>query len=280
MDAQGRPQARLRGRRGQGRAGRGADAALLLGRVRAERRLALKPRTNKGATDMKKGQANAIACRRLVLMVQACLVLIVSTLSCLADQVQPQPPLTDKQKELLKERDRHLAEYQVLLKQDKLPEAAQAIEKALALERQIYGDTHQAIVDSLNLLADLHKKQSDFAAARKALAEVEVLQNKLHGPEDWRTVNAHWKLVHLDQWAKLNAADRQSLEEATRLMQRAFELQRQGKYTEALEPCLQALEIRRKLQGEAHLQVAMDLNSLAYLYQLQGNFAKAEPLFR
>jgi tetratricopeptide (TPR) repeat protein len=42
---------------------------------------------------------------------------------------------------------------------------------------------------------------------------------------------------------------------------------------------LQALELRKRLLGEEHPSVATTLNNLAYLYDSQGRYAQAEPLY-
>src|SRR5437867_3059715 len=101
---------------------------------------------------------------RLGLWLVAVWCLLVAGSMLWALQVSPaaqQPPLTEKQKELLKERDRSAAEYRALAKQGKLAEAIAAAEKMLALERQIFGDVHTEIDASLRILAALHKKRDD-----------------------------------------------------------------------------------------------------------------------
>ncbi len=42
---------------------------------------------------------------------------------------------------------------------------------------------------------------------------------------------------------------------------------------------MQALALRRKLLGEEHPDVAQSLNNLAGLYDTQGRYAEAEPLY-
>ncbi|WP_139240833.1 tetratricopeptide repeat protein, partial [Geitlerinema sp. PCC 9228] len=42
----------------------------------------------------------------------------------------------------------------------------------------------------------------------------------------------------------------------------------------------QALEMRKRLLGEPHPDVASSLNNLAFLYQSQGRYEEAEPLYR
>jgi tetratricopeptide (TPR) repeat protein len=42
---------------------------------------------------------------------------------------------------------------------------------------------------------------------------------------------------------------------------------------------LQALELRKRLLGQEHPDVASSLQNLANLYESQGKYAEAEPLF-
>ncbi len=69
------------------------------------------------------------------------------------------------------------------------------------------------------------------------------------------------------------------LEEAKRLNQQVLELLNEGKYTEGIPLAERALEIREKVLGKEHPDVAESLNNLALLYQNQGNYQKAEPLY-
>ena len=51
----------------------------------------------------------------------------------------------------------------------------------------------------------------------------------------------------------------------------------QGRYEEAEPLLLQALELRKRLLGENHPDVATSLNNLAVLYDSQGRYEEAEP---
>uniref|UniRef100_UPI000A752B74 tetratricopeptide repeat protein n=1 Tax=Geitlerinema sp. PCC 9228 TaxID=111611 RepID=UPI000A752B74 len=56
--------------------------------------------------------------------------------------------------------------------------------------------------------------------------------------------------------------------------------QSQGRYEEAEPLYRQALEMRKRLLGEQHPDVATSLNNLAELYRSQGRYDEAEPLYR
>ena len=52
-----------------------------------------------------------------------------------------------------------------------------------------------------------------------------------------------------------------------------------GNYAEAEPLHQQSLAIKEKALGPEHPDVAVSLNNLASLYQSQGKYAEAEPLF-
>ncbi|MBO0861229.1 MAG: CHAT domain-containing protein [Chloracidobacterium sp.] len=70
------------------------------------------------------------------------------------------------------------------------------------------------------------------------------------------------------------------LQEARRSFQNYLELYRAGKYDEAIPLVERALEIRKKLLGPDHQDVAAAILGLANLYRDKGEYAKAEPLYR
>ncbi|WP_437841990.1 tetratricopeptide repeat protein [Sorangium sp. So ce1153] len=70
------------------------------------------------------------------------------------------------------------------------------------------------------------------------------------------------------------------LEEAARLSARIVELERAGRYDEALPLARRALELREQALGPEHPDVATSLDSLAALLWAKGDYAAAEPLYR
>jgi tetratricopeptide (TPR) repeat protein len=53
----------------------------------------------------------------------------------------------------------------------------------------------------------------------------------------------------------------------------------QGRYKEAEPLYLEALDLRKRLLGDNHPDVAASLNNLAGLYHFQGRYKEAEPLY-
>jgi CHAT domain-containing protein/Flp pilus assembly protein TadD len=79
---------------------------------------------------------------------------------------------------------------------------------------------------------------------------------------------------------RASTADEQALQEADNLYDKNVELEAAGKYDEALPLAERALDIRERILGPNHREVAAVVNSLGILYRKKGNYAKAEPLYR
>ncbi len=72
--------------------------------------------------------------------------------------------------------------------------------------------------------------------------------------------------------AQVNAADE--------LNNKVIELFNGGKIVEAISMAEQLLALREKTLGPDHPDVAQSLNNLAFLYEDQGRYAEAEPLYK
>ncbi len=79
--------------------------------------------------------------------------------------------------------------------------------------------------------------------------------------------------------AQTNSSQSQQFE-AQKLEQQAWELEIQGKYSEAIPLAQRALLLWEKALGAEHSTVAYSLNYLATLYKEQGNYSEAEPLYQ
>ncbi len=211
--------------------------------------------------------------------------LLLTVLSCwlLAEQVrtqEPMPkPLTAAQRERLKERDRLFSEAQKLERAGKLTDMMAALEKKLAIEREVFGDVHAVVADSLAMLARGYEARQDFPTARKALQEVVLIHVKLQGEKAWRVTDARLALADLELRQKLEPAQRARLVQAQRFNEQGAQLWQQGKLAEALVLIQQSRAICKELLGERHPHYATSLNNLALLYQTMGDYPKALPLY-
>jgi tetratricopeptide (TPR) repeat protein len=64
------------------------------------------------------------------------------------------------------------------------------------------------------------------------------------------------------------------------LNERVVTLYQQGMYSEAAQVAEEVLKVAENTFGPNHPQVATSLNNLALLYQAQGKYAEAEPLYK
>lgn len=134
---------------------------------------------------------------------------------------------------------------------------AQAIiigEKVLALARQLWGDYHTEIADSLNNLALNYKLQGHYRKAESLYVETLEITKQLLGIE------------HLDMAVSLNNI--------------AALYKSQGRYNEAEPLYLQSLSIKIKILGLEDSDLALSLNNLATVYDSQGRYNEAEKLYR
>ena len=77
-------------------------------------------------------------------------------------------PLSQSQQEQLKEKDRLWAQSGKLRKEGKTAEAVAAAEKALAIQREVFGNVNADAATILEALAVMDEEREDFEAARKA----------------------------------------------------------------------------------------------------------------
>jgi tetratricopeptide (TPR) repeat protein len=193
---------------------------------------------------------------------------------------KPPPPLGAEQQKRLNKRDQLAVQAAQLRSQGKLPEAIQAAEAMLAIEREVLGNTSEDAIGSLELLAVLHQDREDWAAARKARKEVLDLRTTTLPQDHWQVTDARRALDNIDTVAKLSDRDRRRLREAARLNRQVEDLYVRGNYSEAMRAARQALTIREALLGESHPDLAESLNNLGDLLQEQGNHGEARAYFQ
>ncbi|HMB27797.1 MAG TPA: tetratricopeptide repeat protein, partial [Blastocatellia bacterium] len=85
--------------------------------------------------------------------------------------------------------------------------------------------------------------------------------------------------VWIDELRAATEDDR-ALQEASKLLKEYVKLQGEGRHDEAMPLVERSLEIREKILGPDHRDVAAALNALANIYWNKGDYAKAEPLYQ
>src|ERR1700730_4709841 len=106
-------------------------------------------------------------------------------------------PLSQAQQEQLKERNRLYDETQKLRTEGKLAEAVAAGEKALAIQREVFGNDNEDTATILDTLAAMDVEREDFEAARKIRQEVVAIKAKLLGGGHWEVTDARLALANV-----------------------------------------------------------------------------------
>ena len=85
--------------------------------------------------------------------------------------------------------------------------------------------------------------------------------------------------IRIEELRAATDTDR-ALHDACKRYEESLELQRAGKYDEALPLAERVLEVRERLLGAEHRDVAAAINGLAGIYLDRGEYVKAEPLYK
>jgi tetratricopeptide (TPR) repeat protein len=207
----------------------------------------------------------------------ALILAVLATLGGIGVAAEPAAPLTAEQQQKLKERDRLLAEMQAIFGQNKLAEGVEKLRQVVAIERTVFGAGAE-VAEWLRLLAMLQEQREDFPAAAEARKEVLAINRRLHGADDWRTMDARRELDNSVRLATWKPENRARYWRAFARNEEAVGLYGQGKFAEALLPAREAAAIRKALLGEKHPDYASNVYNLARVYQAMGAYDKALPL--
>ncbi len=149
-----------------------------------------------------------------------------------------------------------LSNLGAILEDQGKPDEAEALYKqSLAIKRELPNVDPESIARSLNNLGKLSSKRGDYADAEKNLQEAIAIHLKV-------------------------SPDRPDPDLAGNINNLASTLEDRGDLAKAETLYRQSLEMRRKLYGARHFNVAAVLNNLAHVLAAQGNAAAAEPLYR
>ncbi|WP_213150951.1 tetratricopeptide repeat protein [Neochlamydia sp. AcF95] len=137
----------------------------------------------------------------------------------------------------------------IYLEQGNLEQAAEYSNKALAIDRKIFGKHHPMVSRDYNNLGAIYQVQGHLDKATDYSNRALAIDLKLYS-EDYPTVAIYY--------SNLGAI-----------------YQAQGNLDKAVEHSTKALAIDLKLFGENHPMVAIYYNNLGSIYQAQGNLDKA-----
>ncbi|MGE0816501.1 MAG: tetratricopeptide repeat protein [Vicinamibacterales bacterium] len=128
------------------------------------------------------------------------------------------------------------------------------LQEGLALRRQIYGEEHVKVAESLNNLAFLLQDRGRYEEARPLFEKALEQRTRLRGPDHEETSTSLYNLASL--------------------------VQRLGDYGAAEEQFRKVLELDKRTLGEGHPYIALDLNNLASVVARRGDLDRAEALYR
>ena len=184
----------------------------------------------------------------------------------------------------LRQHDDLLAQAKLLYANEKLSDAIVAAEKMLAIDRDLFKDAPAKLADTLEMLAECYWEHDDFDAARKAQQEALDIKINLLGKDHWQVTDARHKLDEYALYQKLYLAlmpqQRDRMAEAKKLNRHVIQLYQQGNYAAAVGFAKQVQAICDEIYGREHLVTAISLDNLAKLYNAQGNYSEALPIYQ
>jgi CHAT domain-containing protein/Flp pilus assembly protein TadD len=124
------------------------------------------------------------------------------------------------------------------------------------------------------------REQGRYTEAIPLAEEMLEIRRRLQGADHWQVTDAVKLVETLKYIAALPPDAQAELVEADRLELEQTRLYEQGKYDDALNLAQRQLEIRRRLLGQEHLDVAVSLRSLGALLYLNRDYAGAEPVLQ
>lgn len=172
--------------------------------------------------------------------------------------------------------------------------ALEMYEGALAIRRNELGDENLDTASSIYELADLHGRMGDFPAADPLFREALALQKRLIGERSPEVAKS------LDGLG-LNQYDQGFYDDSVLLLREAVAIQREvhdGPHPDLAEALnnlgfvatdndeaerlfRESLAMKQILYaGEAHPEVAMGMNNVAYVLQIEGKFDEAEEMYQ
>jgi CHAT domain-containing protein/tetratricopeptide (TPR) repeat protein len=185
------------------------------------------------------------------------------------------PKLTVEQRRKLREHDRLRPETSRLRMAGKWDECLAAAEKMVAIDREVFGNSHPLVAQALTIVAEVQMGRHDFVGAQRAWEEVLKIQQSWGGADHWRVKDARRILDRVKRVAGLDAKQLTRLDDLDR---RLRELVAQRRFDQAGQLIEEFLGAQKELLGEQH----QDLNTFALLAGLRmgRSLLESEKLWR
>jgi eukaryotic-like serine/threonine-protein kinase len=133
------------------------------------------------------------------------------------------------------------------------PEARSHLQRALDLQRQVWGPKNPITLKAMSRIGYVAFLQGNFPEAEALLGRSLEVQKRILGPEHLDTLSSMNYLANV-YWAE-------------------------GKYPQAEMLHTQTLEIRRRVLGPEHPDTIASMNNLGIVYDEEGKYAQAETLY-
>ncbi len=192
---------------------------------------------------------------------------------------QDVPPLASStptsQDPQLAERERAAGRARRYYAEGKTALAIEQYEQTLALEREILGDEHEDIAETLETLWELYVFEERFAEAREAAHFARDVYVHNFGEDDWRSEGCQIELEFVDLVEPLDPDERWRMFDAEI---QAGVFSHRGEYEKAIEFQKRALTAYLKLVGREHPFSMSMLGSLALFHLRLERYDEAAPL--
>jgi CHAT domain-containing protein/Flp pilus assembly protein TadD len=176
-------------------------------------------------------------------------------------------------------RDRLWAAAKKAKASGQLDEAAELGEQVLTLEKTWLGQRPTALLETLNWLAEVYQKQPSWEKTIERRKSAARLTREIHGETDWRTIDARIAVKNTELRSRLTEDQHHQLSRSDQLNKQRISMLQAGNYPVAIDAAKSLLAIRKKVLGAEHPNYAETLNDLALLYDLMGDYARAESLY-
>jgi tetratricopeptide (TPR) repeat protein len=175
-------------------------------------------------------------------------------------------------------------------------ESQKQLERALDLERRVWGPENPKTLNTLNHLGRTLWHQGKYQEAQTLLGPALEIERRVLGPEHPDTLYCMNSLANVyraqDKNAQAEPLYRQTLEIRRRVLgpehsdtlismnNLANVYWSQGNYAQAEALYSQTMEIQRRVLGPEHPDTLLSMGNLAATYAEERKYAQAEPLFR
>lgn len=175
------------------------------------------------------------------------------------------------------------------------PEAQTQFERALDVDRRVFGEKDPKTLRTMSRLGTLDKLQGKSARAEQLLSGTFETQRRVLGPEHPDTLytanNLASTYANESKYAQAEALHSQTLEIQRRVLgpehpdtlttmnNLGTDYSQQGKYAQAEALLTQTLEIRRRVEGPDHPDTLKPMINLASVYRYERKNIQAEQLY-